>query len=188
MLVTHEDKQLIEECLAAYRAQAEANFASAPANVRASLIERLGSFMPVRVPESVVATVLSTLPAPPPPLLVAYATTRSFTALDFGEYHLPAVAEQEPLRHVADLLRVTELWPAGYMQVASTVNGDPVCFDYRRPTADGDYPIVVFNHDWIPHDAWRARESLMPYAREVAPSFRAFFTTLCFDRERIPCS
>jgi hypothetical protein len=67
-------------------------------------------------------------------------------------------------------------------QIASTVDGDPVCLDVRRPTSDGDFAIVRFNHDFVPRDAWHVRGRLEPYAGFVAPSFRQFFEDLCMAR------
>jgi len=60
--------------------------------------------------------------------------------------------------------------------------GDPLAFDFQAPTADGlDYPVVVFNHDFVPHDAWTDRERLQPYRSEVCGSFAEFLRALLTD-------
>jgi hypothetical protein len=71
------------------------------------------------------------------------------------------------------------------MQFVSNQNGDPICLDFERPTKEGDYPVVGFNHDVVPREAWRSRETLRPYAQELAPSFCAFFGELCFSPEKL---
>lgn len=185
MPVSSADRRLIENCLAAYRSWAERCFSSAPPEVRSSLIENLGSFEPVHVPSEAVCELELTLPAPMPPLLIAYASTLSFSNLDFGSFLLPPVPSDQPMSSLAQLLQQSEFWPAGYMQFAQTVNGDPVYFDLTRRTSDGDYAVVWFNHDRVPQEAWSNRDLLLPFAEEVAPSFRAFFTALCFERESI---
>jgi hypothetical protein len=102
--------------------------------------------------------------------------------MDFGEFHLPEVPSDKPLAPIASLLMSREMWAAGYVQVASTVDGDPVCLDVRSPTSDGDFAIVRFNHDFVPRDAWHVRDRLEQYAGFVAPSFRQFFEDLCMAR------
>ncbi len=113
-----------------------------------------------------------------PPLFVAYLTTRHVLGMDFGESSMPELPTRSPLKHVRSFLMRREFWPARYLQFAGGPRGDPVCFDSARPRVNGDYPVVLFNHDQIPNGAWRSRVALQIYAQQLAPSFRAFLKKL----------
>lgn len=138
--------------------------------------------IPSSVKEADVAALEARLPCRLPPVLRAYLTTYCVLGMDFGEFLLPQVPSDKPLAAITRLLMSREPWAAGYVQIASTVDGDPVCLDVRSPTSDGDFAIVRFNHDLVPRDAWQARDGLEPYAGFVAPSFRQFFEDLCIAR------
>ena len=74
----------------------------------------------------------------------------------------------------------SDLWSAGYVQFAFGPGGDPVCFDILEVDENGEFPIVVFNHDCVPFECWSQREHLQPFATRIAPDFLTFLRRLCF--------
>jgi hypothetical protein len=182
-----EARRIIETCLAVYYdTHLPAVAAGVPSDMRASEPDGEGwcdwKMIPSSAKDADVSALEARLPCRLPPVLRAYLTTFCVLGMDFGEFHLPEVPSDKPLAHITSLLMSRELWAAGYVQVASTVNGDPVCLDVRSPTSDGDFTIVRFNHDFVPRDAWQSRDELEPYAGFVATSFRQFFEDLCMGR------
>ena len=130
----------------------------------------------------------SQLPAPLPPFFRAYILSCHTLGMDFGEYNLPESPSDRTLSSSYGTLLVSTFWDAGYMQFGSARGcGDPVCFDFRSPAADHDYPVVVFNHDVVPRDALSDRTALAPYRSLVAASFREFFDlVLSYDDSIFP--
>jgi hypothetical protein len=115
-----------------------------------------------------------TLPQP----YVAFLTCHALHHLDFGSYRLPPIPPREGLQHVSRVLQFPFGKEAGYLTFgAARGAGDPLCFDLSR-MADGDCPVVVFNHDFVPRDLPRDRAHLEPYAAEVAEGFRPFLEGL----------
>ena len=115
-----------------------------------------------------------------PPFYRAFLCCRVVLGLDFGDYALPDVGCDDPLVEVRTLLSAS-LGP-GFIQFGHARGcGDPLCFDLTRADEDGDCPVVVFNHDVVPAEAWRVRAELLRYAAVVAPSFRGFLTSLLTD-------
>lgn len=60
--------------------------------------------------------------------------------------------------------------------------GDPLLMDFQS-VDDGDYRVLVFNHDVVPRQILKDRERLKPYESPLAPSFRTFFD-LILDGDR----
>lgn len=108
------------------------------------------------------------LPAALPQFFRAYILGCHTLGMDFGEYHLPSSPSDKTLKQNFYTLRDPTFW-------AARGCGDPLVFDFPAPTADGDYPVAVFNHDVVPHEILENREALKPYEAVVAPSFREFF-------------
>jgi hypothetical protein len=189
MSVDEDARRLVETCLAAYY-ERHYPLPGVPADMRVDEPNGDGwcdwKMIPSPADEKDVAALEARLPCRLPPVLRAYLTTSCVLGMDFGNFHLPEVPSHDPLRPMTGRLmgmdRKPELWAAGYVEVASTADGDPVCLDLRRPTGDGDFAIVTFNHDFVPRDAWNARDTLEPYAGFVARSFRRFFGDLCMER------
>lgn len=183
MNISDADRNFIEQCLDAWYDCCLRQAVDVPDDMRVDPLDdeewTEWKMIPSRLTSDDLEALHAGLPAKLPPLFLAYLSTRHVLDMDFGEYALPALPSDKPLEHAARLLTNRDLWPAGYIQFASGECGDPVCFDFQRPQANGDYPIVVFNHDAIPHEAWSSRETLQPFAREVAGSFRTFLRELC---------
>jgi hypothetical protein len=107
--------------------------------------------------------------------------------MDFGEFHLPALPSDAPLKNVQRLLLQPRLWQIGYAQIAGNGCGDPVCLDLQVVTPEGDYAIVAINHDRIvPYENWEHRHLVEPHAKRVSNSFREFFTRLCLGEGAEP--
>jgi len=133
--------------------------------------------IPSRVKPGDVDSLESSLGVRLPPFYRAFLCCRVVLDLDFGDYTLPTLGCEEPLADVRTYLRA-EVGP-GFLQFGSARGcGDPLCFDLMSGTQDGDYPVVVFNHDVVPHATWGVRADLQRYAAVVAPSFRGFLTSL----------
>jgi hypothetical protein len=118
------------------------------------------------------------LGVPLPPFYRAFLCCRVVLGLDFGDYTLPSIwPGAQPLSDV--LARLQSGYAYGYLEFASARGcGDPVCFDLHDLADDGDYGIVVFNHDVVPDAARSDTRALRKYAASVAPSFRVFLTNL----------
>lgn len=118
------------------------------------------------------------LPAALPPSFQTFLTTAYIEHLEWGEFVIPGYRSVEAacLRFEAG----SDLWSAGYVQFAFGSSGDPVCFDIFETDENGEFPVVVFNHDRVPCDSWLQRELLQPYTNLVAPDFLNFLRKLCF--------
>jgi hypothetical protein len=185
MTVSVRDRRLVESCLdAAYKARTP--LPGVPRDMRLGPPDAKGwsdwQMLPSRVNEAEVRALEHRLPAPLPPTSVAYLTARHVLGMEFGEYCLPQLPTRGALRQAREYLMARELWACGYLRFASGPCGDPVCFDIARPRPNGDYPVIVLNHDQVPEEAWQNRATLRPYARQLAPSFRAFLKGLVEGR------
>ena len=180
MSVTKSDRALVTKLVTQYCDRMLAEVASAPPAVRADLARQFRLFL-AEVEEDV-AQLEGQLPSPLPPLFVAYLTCGAFSGVEWTEYALPPTPVGDGLATVRQYMldeSAKGLWRCGYLQFASGPCGDPVCFDIQQPGPAGDYPVVVFNHDIIPYDAWDQRESLRPHAQQIAASFGEFLRFLC---------
>ncbi len=126
------------------------------------------------------------LPAALPQLFRAYILGCHTLGMDFGEYRLPDSPSNKTLKQNFYTLRDPTFWAAGYMQFGVARGcGDPLVFDFQSPTADGDYPVAVFNHDVVPREILENRTALKPYEALVAPTFREFLELVLARDERI---
>lgn len=116
-----------------------------------------------------------------PPVFQAYLLFAPFRAVEWAEMILPRLDGTDPLADAQGLLDQPELLKLGYAQCAYGPCGDPVCFDLLDPLSDGDFAIVAFNHDLIPYNAWKARETLSSHAERLAASFADLLRRLCWD-------
>jgi hypothetical protein len=181
MPVTKSDRALVTNLVTQYCDRMLAEVAGAPAAVRADLARQFTLF-PAEVTEEDVAQLECQLPSPLPPLFVAYLTCGAFSGVEWAEYALPPTPFGEGLATVCRYMldeSAKSLWRCGYLQFASGPCGDPVCFDIQQPRPNEDYPVVVFNHDIIPNEAWGHRESLRSHGQQVAGSFGEFLVFLC---------
>jgi hypothetical protein len=122
------------------------------------------------------------LPYKLPPLFKAYLLSYCVLGMDFGDYYLPEISCDAPLRATENYALQPTLWAIGYGPFGGNPYGDPLCFDLQAPTPDGDYEIVVINHDMLSGEKWKNREQVAPYAMKVGGSFRDFLTGLCFEQ------
>jgi hypothetical protein len=183
-MIDKVDVELVKRCLESYYEGCPQVLPGVPAELRRGEWQHNDwvdwKLVPSRVTEADVTELEAQLPFRLPPLFRAFLVTYFVLDMDFGEFCLPALPSDSPLRNVKRFLLQPRLWSVGYASFADGECGDPVCFDLQAPTPDGDYPIVVINHDWIvPHDNWKHRDRVEQHAKRVANSFREFFTRLC---------
>ena len=185
MIATSDCRSAVRALLHGYFSGLADSFADAPDDIRAELLAD-ASFRETPIDPSVVSGLEAGLPAPLPPALRAFLSVGYFGAIEAHEFILPGVDPQSLLASAAALLLHRELWPCGYLQIGFGPCGDPLCLDIQQPQPSGEYPVVVFNHDLIPADAWKTRETLQPFAVTVAQSFLALLSGLCTRNEGPP--
>jgi hypothetical protein len=183
-MIEAADVDLVRRCLKAYYARCSQVLPGVPAEMRRGEWQQNDwvdwKLVPSRLTEADVLLLEAELPFRLPPLFRAFLVTYFVLDMDFGDFSLPQLPSDDPLKEVQRYLLQPDLWRIGYAQFAGGTCGDPVCFDLRAPTPDGDFPVVAINHDWIvPHENWRHRERVEPHAKQEAGSFREFFTGLC---------
>jgi hypothetical protein len=116
------------------------------------------------------------LPTPLPQFFKAYMLAFHTLGMDFGEYNLPESPSDRSLARNFVMLLDDTFWATGYMQFGHARGcGDPLLLDFQSVVKEGDYGVVVFNHDVVPHEIIKDREKLKPYESRLAPSFRTFF-------------
>lgn len=119
------------------------------------------------------------LPTTLPQHLRALLLANHLLDVDFGEVTLPDFPPGKTLSESLWMFMLEDTWPAGYLQIgAGRGCGDPICLDFQAPTADGDYPVVIFNHDRVPRECWASRDCLRPWRSELKPTFREFLRWL----------
>jgi hypothetical protein len=183
-MIPSADVQLVKRCLEAYYENCSQVLPNVPDDMKRGTWQQDDwvdwKMIPSRLTETDVEILEAKLPFRLPPLFRAFLVTYFVLDMDFGQFCLPALPSDDPLKHVKLYLLQTNLWRIGYAQFASGDCGDPVCFDLEAPTVEGDYPVVIINHDWIvPYENWQYRDRVEPHAKHVARSFREFFTRLC---------
>lgn len=126
------------------------------------------------------------LPAPLPPYFRAFVLACHTMSMDFGEYHLPESWSNRSLDQNFFALSDSTFWESGYLLIGSARGcGDPLLLDFQDGTDDGDYAVVIFNHDVVRHTMFGDRQLLEPYRTLLATSFRDFFGMLLNCDERI---
>ena len=183
-MIDPADVDFAKRCLETYYENCSQVLPGVPAEMRRGEWEQDGwtywKLIPSRLTEADVHALESELTFHLPPLFRAFLISYFVLGLDFGEFQLPRLPCDEPLKEVRRYLLQPELWRIGYAQFGRNVEGDPVCFDLKAPAADGDYPVVCINHDWIvPYENWKYRDRVEPYAKRISNSFREFFAQLC---------
>ncbi|MHB0935808.1 MAG: SMI1/KNR4 family protein [Armatimonadota bacterium] len=169
----------VNDCLVAYRGIMEAMYTGAPEEIRDELMACLPSLDDPRLTADDIRGVTSDLPAPLPPSFQAYLLARQVErGVICGEYRIPTNTN---FSTIDKYLHFDEIWPSGYMAFASR-EGDPVCFDFQAPAVDGEYPVIVFNHDTTPRNAWSSREKIKTYEEPLAPTFLAFLQEIASGR------
>ena len=186
-MIDNADVQLVKHCLDTYYTKCPQVLPRVPADMRRGQWQEDDwvdwKMIPSRLTEADVDALEKKLPFRLPPLFRAFLVTYFVLDLDFGEYQLPQLSSDAPLRDVQRYLLQPSLWAIGYSQCASSGCGDPVCFDLHAPHEEGEFEVVVINHDMIvPFENWHRRDRVEPHATRVAGSFREFFTRLCLGK------
>jgi hypothetical protein len=107
--------------------------------------------------------------SPLPPLFRAWLMYKCLLMTDFGLLELPETPSDNPLhqfRQYVDIMDSQPYFrPRGIVPFASDGNGvGPLCFDLKRPLPDGDYPVVLFDHELLPCPEYTGR----PFADSFA--------------------
>ena len=171
-------KKFVRECLRAYSGAMIAKVSGASSEIRADA-EVVFRLIEAPIDPAPLKWLEEALPAKLPPALHAYLSIGFFRGPEAYEYCLPSVYDPDPLSGVKQLLLCSELWPLGYVQFAHGQCGDPLCFDILRPSEGSEYPVLSFNHDLAPKEAWASRSALRPYRTEVATSFQSLLRGIC---------
>ena len=132
--------------------------------------------LPSTVTEAEVAALEARAGGPFPPAFRSYLRHGHFMEIGGKRARLPGTPSDNALGQVSRYLENwADLLPAGYVAFAEDTNdAGALCFDYRNRRADGDCPVVLFDHDaLVPlEDGERGdRAVLEPLAGEFAPSF-----------------
>jgi SMI1/KNR4 family protein SUKH-1 len=175
----------VRECLRNYFDAFTAKLEGAPPEVQAELGAEF-RLSETAIDPAPLKALEATLPAKLPPELHSYLTIGYFPGVEAYEYYLPSVSQPDPLSHIKDFLLCRELWPLGYIQFGHGPCGDPLCFDIALRSKSGGYPVLSFNHDLAPKEAWASRPALQPYGRVVASSFRTLLQGLCYQESGPP--
>ncbi len=89
-----------------------------------------------------------------PPTFVQYLTYKSTDYLDIYAGHLPPIPPYRPLHWLEWSEKVSSLQPfygnKPYLIpfVPGIAGAGYLCFDTRRPTGDGEFPVVMVNSCW----------------------------------------
>ena len=165
--------------MSAYCGRMEVLYLDAPGDIREGLLQDVVRD-PSLVSEEDLTSLGDNLGVTLPTAFLAYLQTGLAGGVERDECYLPGVPGEDPLGPISEYLFDGSLRPLGYLQFACGPCADPVCFDLGG-SAHGEYRVVCFNHDLIPHHAWLDRETLRQYEEELAPSFATFLEWLCGD-------
>jgi hypothetical protein len=144
--------------------------------------QRLARWKPVRVvtDPNELFTLYKLLPSPFPPLYERLALSYRWLEVHLG--NIVCLLQNSGSDSLMPLLKeitrddtfVRILLPLGLIPFGKAAGDcyDPVCFDTRRPTADGDYPIIRLEHEAILcneriGDSWQVAESFRTLVETV---------------------
>lgn len=109
--------------------------------------------------------------APFPPLFRAWLMYKCLLMTDFGFdlFSLPETPSNDPLGDIRSFIGIMDsqpyFRPRRVVPFASDGNDvGPLCFDVARPLPDGDYPVVLFDHELLHRPEYLGR----PYADSFA--------------------
>ena len=110
--------------------------------------------VPSPVTDSDILALEAAAGAPFPPLFRAWLMYKCLLMTDFGVFRLPETPSDDPLREIAGYIGIMDsqpyFRPRGVVPFASDSNDvGPLCFDINRPLSDGDYPVVLFDHELL---------------------------------------
>lgn len=177
--VTQAEKDLVRQYLQVYTDRLSNQLASAPDEIREDVVTELLNWSSSGITIDQIEAVEGSLPIKLPPILVAYLQSGFQSGVAQHGYYLPGLPSTDGTNGILNYVNSQELWPIGYLQIASNASGDPICLDFLRPTEDGDFPVVVINHDMVPAQAWESRCVMEDWAEQILPSFHLFLEFLC---------
>ncbi|HNB73177.1 MAG TPA: SMI1/KNR4 family protein, partial [Acidobacteriota bacterium] len=177
--VTQAEKALVRQYLQVYTDQLSNQLASAPDEIREDVVLELLNWSSSGVTIEQIEAVEGSLPIKLPPILVAYLQSGFQSGVDQHGYYLPGAPSNTGEPGIIDYVNSQELWPLGYLEIASNASGDPICLDFFRARENGDFPVVLINHDIVPAQAWESRGVMEEWAEEIFPSFQLFLEFLC---------
>jgi len=126
------------------------------------------------------------LPAPLPPSYRSLVTRYLFPAFEVGPLHLLANTGQPIYHEMQDTMADDKIFSPvllknGFAQFARPAGGgyDPICFDMRRKTADGEFGLVELDHEDL-----LSRGVPTPVS-EIAPSFYSFIEDFLREEDRV---
>jgi hypothetical protein len=188
-MVEATDLALARRCLEAYYERCHQSLPVVPSDMRCDPSDTnewvKWKLIESKLTEADILELERMLPFKLPPLFRAFLISYCVLDMDFGDFLLPELPSNTPLKKVRLYLLQRDLWDIGYAQFGSNPYGDPLCFDLQSPTSDADFAIVVINHDMIaPFENWKYRDRVQPHAKKVGESFRAFFSALCLGSAR----
>jgi hypothetical protein len=102
--------------------------------------------------------------APFPPLFRGWLMYKCLLMTDFGFdlFRLPETPSDDPLGGIAGYIGIMDsqpyFRPRRVVPFASDGNDmGPSCFDLHRPLPDGDYPVVLFDHELLDRAEYAGR-------------------------------
>jgi SMI1 / KNR4 family (SUKH-1) len=102
--------------------------------------------------------------APFPPLFRGWLMYKCLLMTDFGFdlFRLPETPSDKPLKGIRGYIGIMDsqpyFRPRRVVPFASDGNDvGPLCFDINRPLADGDYPVVLFDHELLHRPEYTGR-------------------------------
>jgi hypothetical protein len=89
-----------------------------------------------------------------PPLFRGWLMYKCLLMTDFGTVRLPEVPSDKPLRPFRGFVDILDSQPYFRPRRVVPFGSDgndvgPLCFDLNRPLPDGDYPVVLFDHELL---------------------------------------
>jgi hypothetical protein len=112
----------------------------------------------------------------PPKIIEFYRKFEPRDCVELGEVRLWPI--RDIVRENSDYVPGADIHPHGYIVFASTICGDPYCFDINEANEAGDVPVVLMSHELyfpeIPsHDIKRLRKKVAVNFEEFLRKFHA---------------
>lgn len=145
--------------------------------------------VPSPVEDADILAVESAIGAALPPLFRALLMYKCLLMTDFGTVQLPELPSDDPLRAFRRYMRLLDSQPDFRLRRVVPFGSDgngvgPLCFDLTRPLPDGDFPVVLFDHELLHQPDYAGR----PFADSFASLLdRLQAELLSFDQPTSAC-